>query len=236
VTDPKSTVPHLIWATVALVVLLVGTMAALRGLEVVSNPLAPRLETVLHTNLAVLAGSPEAFLVAHNQGGHLDATSDQTLTTVLGISLGTTRARIEWDFAVDLGIDLRDIKPGAFAVTCTADELACTWYVPDPTNRPPAILTETLVVTVDGAALLSSAVEDKNAKELVSRVTELTEENVQSAAFWSTATENVRSSLEGFASTHLQDAAAESSAAPPTIRVVFANERPPEPSKPGTGP
>lgn len=91
-------------------------------------------------------------------------------------------------------------------------------------------------MTVDGAALLSSAVEDKNAKELVSRVTELTEENVQSAAFWSTATENVRSSLEGFASTHLQDAAAESSAAPPTIRVVFANERPPEPSKPGTGP
>ncbi len=215
---------HVAWAVVVLGILVAGTVLALRGMTLVDDSLAPRIETVLRTNLAVLAGRQEAFLVAHTQGGHLDATSDQTLKTVLGIPLGTTRARVEWDFTVDLGIDLRNMDPGAFEVRCDEDGDVCRWHVPDPTSRTPAIRTETMIVTVDGAALLSSRVEDKNAQALVSRVTDLTENNVRSEAFWSTARENVRSSLADFAEEHLLEAAPETKDDPPTIEVVFASE------------
>ncbi|GEM_PF-3435498 len=222
-SEGRSSAFHVAWAAVALGILVAGTVLALRGMNLVNDSLAPRIETVLRTNLAVLAGSQEAFLVAHTQGGHLDATSDQTLKTVLGISLGTTRARVEWDFTVDLGIDLRNMDPGAFVVACDEDGDVCRWRVPEPSARTPAIRTDTMVVTVDGAALVSSAVEDRNAAGLVARVTDLTEENVRSEAFWSTARENVRSSLVEFAEEHLIEAG-ERGETQPTIEVVFASE------------
>ena len=232
---PPNTTAHLAWAGVALAVVIAGTVLALRGMEMTSavvpdaaralgELLAPRIETTLRTNLAMLAGSPEAFLVAHSQGGHLDATSDKTLHTVLGIPLGTTRARVEWDFSVDLGIDLKEMAPGSFLVECDAAGLICRWYVPDPTHRPPAIATDTLTISVDGAPLVSRQVEDRNAADLVARIAEITESDVRSEAFWSGARENVRRSLTNFANEHLR--ASEAVNEPlPSMEVVFASER-----------
>jgi hypothetical protein len=233
---PKSPAFHVAWATVALAIIVGGTVVALRGLRVAENTgpaavqalgdlLAPRIEVSLRTNLAILAGSPQSFLVAHTQGGHLSATSDETLHTILGIELGTIRARVEWDFTVDLGMDLSEMDAGSFTVECDADGRVCQWYVPDPSGRPPSIRTETMVVSVDGAALVSDRVEQDNADRLVSRVTELTETDVRSETFWSVARENVRSSLVTFARDRMLEGVPETAEDPPAIEVVFESER-----------
>jgi hypothetical protein len=131
---------------------------------------------------------------------------------------------VEWDFTVDLGIDLGEMPPGSFTVECDEDGRVCRWHVPDPTSRPVSVRTETMVVSVDGAALVSAKVEQKNAQTLVSRVAELTEANVRSETFWSLARENVRSSLGTIAREHLTAAVLDSGEAPPVIQIVFASE------------
>jgi len=163
-------------------------------------------------------GEVDGFLVAHRFEGARISPSTERGEGVFGIPLGEVETRVRYEFATDLGVDL-DGPDVDLAISCDDDSRRCTWLVPDPVARPPAIDTASISVSQDRKVLIRRRVEARWQDEAISRLTAETEAFLQSEGFWSLNREAVRAGLRLIAKQHIVPVDQ-----PVYVEVVFASE------------
>ena len=165
----------------------------------------------MELRLSSIRGSSEAFIVAFKFEG------TQNVSITRRRRLGTVETDVSAEYTTDLGVDLRD-SPRT-TITCDGSRVVCTWVVPLPSARTPAIRTDSIVVSQDRAAFVGSKVEARLRDAAVQELTPAATATVASPDFWSVFRSPVREGLESYAADHLVPEGEEL-----VVRVLFSDE------------
>jgi hypothetical protein len=195
---------------------------ALNGVVTTASALlTPRVEQILTTSLNAARGQQQAFLVAFTYGGRKSLSDHETLR-VFRIPLGKYSTRVEWGWSVDLGLDLRGSGADAFDVRCDEPLRLCTWHVPDPSARPPAIDTAKLTIDQETSVLVFNRVETRQREDVLRAITAATVAEVEAPEFQPISRELVRAGLRNLANGWIEKGMPGES--PAVVEVLFASE------------
>lgn len=197
--------------------------SAERTVELAAQTLRLEVRRSLSQTLLGLRSSRESFLVAWQFGTTLHATDEREMFWGF-VPLAESRVDVGWSFTVDYGIDLA--KTGSEplgTLHCRPDENACTWIVPPPEHRPPAIDTNSIRVGEQRSLLFTDRARQEHRDEVLRRLTLLTKAELKEPGLQALVRPSVREGLERFAR-RVVAASWDGDGAPPTVAVLFSDE------------